>query len=322
MFPSDLNRAVAAERRDDLLRAAARERRTRAGYPVVVRRATAADRHALRRFLTRLSPGSTFQRFLGGGFRANDAVLDVLLRHDGTGMAAVAVAGSRIVGHAMWAPASGAPRGADLGVVVSEAFRGQGVATRLLQAVVADAASRGIALLEAVVLAENEPVHRMIRRRWPDATSVDDHGVVEYRVAVAEVAAVLPPVEVRAAATRADRDSLRRFLEGLSGPTAMRRFLGPGFRVSGPMLDLLLVEGLPGTAMVAVEGQRVVGHVVWTPVPSVGGAPSWPSSWPTTGSAAASEPGWCSRPSPTPCGAGSTRSRCPDSPPTRRSCAA
>jgi GNAT superfamily N-acetyltransferase len=72
-------------------------------------------------------------------------------------------------------------------------------------------------------------------------------------------------------ATGADRTALRTFLEGLSGPTTFRRFLGPGFRVSEPMLDLLMATHLPGTAMVATEGTRIVGHAVWSPAPSVAG---------------------------------------------------
>jgi GNAT superfamily N-acetyltransferase len=124
---SDLTAAAAAEHRNDLLRAATRERRTRPGCPVTIRRATLDDRNALRRFLSRLSPRSCVQRFLGGGFRATDTMLDLLLRRDGTGTAMVAVTADRIVGHAMWGPARGTPAAADLAVAVAEDHRRQGI---------------------------------------------------------------------------------------------------------------------------------------------------------------------------------------------------
>jgi GNAT superfamily N-acetyltransferase len=270
MIHSDLTAATAAEHRNDLLRAATRDRRTRTGYPVTIRRATPGDRDALHRFLTRLSPHSSFQRFFGGGFRATDAMLDVLLCRDGTGTAVVAVAAHRIVGHVMWAPARGTPAAADVAVAVDEDYRRQGLATRLVHAVVANAASRGIQTLEASVLVDNDATHRLVRRLWPGAPSIVDQEVVEYRLPLPQVTTARAPVLVRAA-TGVDRSALRTFLESLSGPTTFRRFLGPGFRASEPMLDLLMATHLPGTAMVAAAGTRIVGHGVWNPVPSIAG---------------------------------------------------
>ena len=208
MTHSDLAAATAAEHRNDLLRAATRGRRTSPGYPVTIRRATPGDRDALCRFLTRLSPHSSFQRFFGGGFRATDAMLDVLLCRDGTGTAMVAVAADRIVGHVMWGPARGTPAAADLAVAVDEDYRRQGVATGLVHAIVADAASRGIQTLEASVLANNDATHRLVRRLWPGTTSIVDHDVVEYRLPLAQVTTVRAPVLVHAA-TSADRTALR-----------------------------------------------------------------------------------------------------------------
>jgi hypothetical protein len=120
------------------------------------------------------------------------------------------------------------------------------------------------------VLVDNDATHRLVRYLWPGAASTLDHGVVEYRLPLPQVTTVRAPLVVRVA-TGADRSALRTFLEGLSGPTTFRRFLGPGFPVSDPMLDLLLATRLPGTAMAATDGTRIVGHAAWNPVPSIPG---------------------------------------------------
>jgi GNAT superfamily N-acetyltransferase len=149
---------------------------------VTVRRVTESDRDALRRFLSELSLQSSFLRFFSGGRHTGEHDLDVLLRRSGTGVAAVAVAGARIVGHGMWAPALDAAGTADLALVVADDHQRRGIGTRLAQFVIADARRRGINDLEAHVLSGNDPVHRMISRLAPRSLWLVDDDVVRYRV--------------------------------------------------------------------------------------------------------------------------------------------
>jgi GNAT superfamily N-acetyltransferase len=223
MTHSDLTAATAAEHHNDLLRR--RAAGAQAPLPGHHPPGHARHRDALCRFLTRLSPHSCFQRFFGGGFApptrcSTTCCARRLGRRDGR-------RGRRPDRRRRKGPARGTPAAADLAVAVDEDYRRQGVATGLVHAIVADAASRGIQTLEASVLANNDATHRLVRRLWPGTTSIVDHDVVEYRLPLAQVTTVRAPLLLRAA-TSADRTALRPFLRACQARPAYRRFLSPG----------------------------------------------------------------------------------------------
>jgi GNAT superfamily N-acetyltransferase len=154
-----------------------------------VRSAVESDREPLRRFFAELSPQTSFLRFFGGGFRATDAMLDVLLGARLPGSAFLAVHDGEIVGHAMWTPLRGRPGAADLGFVVTDAWQGRGVGSRLLDVTVADAQAAGTVRLELSMLAENRSGNRFVRRRWARSAWALVDGIVDYDVPLDEFAA-------------------------------------------------------------------------------------------------------------------------------------
>lgn len=158
----------------------ARTPATMASGTAVVRRAVDADRGDLARFFGALSPLSSFQRFFGGGFRATEPMLDVLLQRGLPGGAQVAIGPDGIVGHAMWTSTRSGR--AEIAFAVADDRQGRGIGTRLVRAVVADAVRHGAQEIEIWVLEDNEAAHRLVRRQWPHACRLSTAGEVEYRV--------------------------------------------------------------------------------------------------------------------------------------------
>lgn len=150
----------------------------------VLRPITDDDRPALAAFLSGLSPRSTLQRFFIGGFRVTRATLDVLTHPSTGGRAFVAVEGERIVGHAMWAAAPHVPDHVDIGFVVAEDRRGQGLATALTRLAIADAADHGASTIQATTLTSNRIARRVIRHLLPCAISSFEGGETTYVAAV------------------------------------------------------------------------------------------------------------------------------------------
>jgi len=98
-------------------------------------------------------------RILAGGSPRTD----VLVATTGTGM---------IIGHAMAGDRTG-PGGTlltEIGVVVADAYRGQGVGSALVRQLVAQAETRGATAVVMEVLAENRQVLTMIADHWPVAS--------------------------------------------------------------------------------------------------------------------------------------------------------
>jgi hypothetical protein len=120
-----------------------------------VRPATESDRETLRLFFDALPSQTSFQRFFGGGFRATDAMLDVLLGIRLPGRAFVAESGGEIVGHAMWAPLRSRPGAVDLGFVVTDAW-------------------------------QRCSVNRFVQRRWKNPLRVVVDGIVDYEIPLRE----------------------------------------------------------------------------------------------------------------------------------------
>jgi GNAT superfamily N-acetyltransferase len=135
-----------------------------------IRPARPADLPALRDFFAGLSTQTRYLRFFSP-VTPGPALLDLLAGGAGTTDAVVATRGRVIIGHAMAADRTG-PRGdrmTDVGVVVADAWQGQGVGSALVQAVITRAQARGVRSVAMDVLPANRRVLAMIRGRWPAA---------------------------------------------------------------------------------------------------------------------------------------------------------
>jgi GNAT superfamily N-acetyltransferase len=136
---------------------------------IQIREAGSADRPALGDFLAGLSTRTRYYRFFAGGVPASPAMLGG--PGGGRADAIVAVRDGAIIGHAM-AVDTPDPDGAlvsDLGVVVADAWQGQGVGSRLMRTLASRARARGATSVTMDVLAENRPMLSMITGYWPAA---------------------------------------------------------------------------------------------------------------------------------------------------------
>ena len=158
------------------------EFRTGECVTAAIRSVYPADLPALRDFFDGLSPHTRYLRFFGP-VTPTAALLDLLSGRADDVHCVVAVAGGVIVGHAMAVdraepgdpgdPADPQDPGetwtADIGVMVADAWQGQGIGSALMRAVVARAEIRGVTSLAMDVLHGNRRVLNMIVRRWPQA---------------------------------------------------------------------------------------------------------------------------------------------------------
>ena len=126
----------------------------RDGAALQLRRTSPEDAEAVAAFHETLSPESLRLRFLGLGIDLLDAARHLVAPEV---IGYVAIAGPRIIGHGCLVPAN--ERTAELAFAVADDFHGRGVATLLLERLVAAAADRGFELLTAEVDPSN---HRMI----------------------------------------------------------------------------------------------------------------------------------------------------------------
>jgi GNAT superfamily N-acetyltransferase len=168
------------------------QRNAGSGAPALIRPATATDAEALRRFLAGLSPRTAYSRFFTGLGHIPDRMLAWLLPRGSDQDVLVAVHRGEIVGHGMYTVARGPEAGAELAVVVADAWQRNGLGPRLIQGLLDRAAGRGIRQVRFTVLAGNLPANRIAMRSWPRARPVIDHGVYEYLVPLAERVAAGP----------------------------------------------------------------------------------------------------------------------------------
>jgi acetyltransferase len=133
--------------------------RARDGRRALVRPVHAADAPLVQAFVRALSPESRRNRFFGAVRELSPAQLERMTRFDGaTGLGLVALAdeATRIVGIAQHAVCD--PPHAELAVVVADDWQRQGLGERLVAALLAHAARRGIAAMQGFVLAANTPM--------------------------------------------------------------------------------------------------------------------------------------------------------------------
>jgi GNAT superfamily N-acetyltransferase len=150
--------------------------RTQEGDPVIrgpvpIRRACSSDGEALRTFFTGLSARTRYLRFFAG-LTSTPAMLRVL---SGDKVDAVVATGhGAIIGHGIAADRAdpGGTTITEIGVVVADAWQGQGVGSALVRALIAAAQARGAAIVAMDVLPGNKRVLAMIASHWP-AASID-----------------------------------------------------------------------------------------------------------------------------------------------------
>jgi GNAT superfamily N-acetyltransferase len=139
------------------------------GAAVSIRRARAADLAVLSDFFAGLSARTRYLRFFGG-LTVTSAMLR-LMCDGGHADSVVATLDGAIIGHAMATDQAGqhGTTMTEIGVVVADAWQGQGVGSALARALIAGAQARGAAILAMDVLAGNQRVLAMIAGHWPSA---------------------------------------------------------------------------------------------------------------------------------------------------------
>jgi GNAT superfamily N-acetyltransferase len=129
-----------------------------------------ADLPALSDFFAGLSMQTRYLRFFSP-VTPGPALLHLLAGGAGTTDAVVATRDGVIIGHAMATDRTG-PSGVrmtDFGMVVADAWQGQGVGSALLRALIAGAQVRGVTSVVMDVLPGNRQVLALIKGYWPTA---------------------------------------------------------------------------------------------------------------------------------------------------------
>ena len=133
-----------------------------------IRVATAADRGAVGDLLSRLSPDSSYQRFLTDRTDPSPRLLTALLPEGPRGGALLAFVGDELVGHGLWVRVRDGSV-AEIAIVVADAYQRRGIGTALASAVTDDLVAHGVADIEVFSGSENRAVGRMVSRAAPDA---------------------------------------------------------------------------------------------------------------------------------------------------------
>lgn len=152
---------------------------------VAIRVITTDDAARLERLFYRLSPESVYRRFFTLYSHPPEGAIRKLtdLDHD-THDALVAVSGDEIVGVGRYAADPREPGTAELAVVVDDSWQGRGLGSRLLLGAASLARLHGYSTVTALVLADNVPAIRMLRRTFPQARWTLDGSEYELRIAL------------------------------------------------------------------------------------------------------------------------------------------
>jgi GNAT superfamily N-acetyltransferase len=140
-----------------------------------VRPVDAGDVERVRRLFDRLSPQSVYRRFFTLFPAPPASVLRHLTAVDHTDHEALAaLEGDEVVALASWdRPAAGAAE-AEIAVLVEDAWQHRGLGRALVRMLTAEAARRGIAVLNATVLADNYPARQLATSvARPDSVLMD-----------------------------------------------------------------------------------------------------------------------------------------------------
>ena len=137
------------------------------GRQVLIRPIAADDGPRLGAAYERLEPQTKYRRFLAVKPRLTEGDIRYLTNTDGRNHVALAALAAddpdRIIAVARFVRLREDPAAAELAIVVGDAFQGQGLGTELLARLAGEALARRIVRLKATVLADNVPVHRLLR---------------------------------------------------------------------------------------------------------------------------------------------------------------
>ena len=136
-----------------------------------VREGGPADESKIRAFAAGLSAPTRYLRFFTAISPASPGLLRVLTGGTpGSDILVITDQHGAVVGHGMAADitAGGRP-GVDLGLVIADAWQGQGLGTVLLELLARRAASRGARALAVEVLPGNSRMLALFSRHWPTA---------------------------------------------------------------------------------------------------------------------------------------------------------
>ena len=145
------------------------EERLRDGTPLTIRSVRSDDRDRMREAYGRLSPEAIYLRLFSPKKDLSEAELTRLIEVDfDREVALVATIGAgaqeSVIGGGRYVSANNDRRAAEVAFTVDGRYRGQGIASRLLQHLAAIARGRGITRFEAEVLAENRPMLSVFAR--------------------------------------------------------------------------------------------------------------------------------------------------------------
>jgi acetyltransferase len=135
---------------------------------VTVRRACREDLPALTHFFAGLSARTRYLRFFAA-IAPTAAMLRSLSGGADNIDAVVATRDGAIIGHALAADRLEPGGITEIGVVVADAWQGQGVGSELVGALMAGARARGLGAIAMDVLPGNRRVVAMIASHWPAA---------------------------------------------------------------------------------------------------------------------------------------------------------
>lgn len=156
--------------------------RIAARRPVRIRPASARDAGAVRRLLAGLTPLSQDRRFFAGVCPPSAKLVRVLTQPGSGRDVLLALCGNQVVGHAIGV--HGAPDVFEIGVVVGDAWQGQGVGTQLVRLLLSRAALHGAHTVTMDIQAENRRVLRAVRRAWPDGVTRRDGDVITFQAPI------------------------------------------------------------------------------------------------------------------------------------------
>ena len=145
------------------------EDRLRDGTAIVIRAVRVDDRERMREASGRLSPEAIYLRLFAPKKELTEAGLKRLIEVDfDREVALVATIGAgtqeSVIGGGRYVSANNDRRAAEVAFTVDGRYRGQGIASRLLQHLAAIARGRGITRFDAEVLAENRPMLAVFAR--------------------------------------------------------------------------------------------------------------------------------------------------------------
>jgi GNAT superfamily N-acetyltransferase len=157
-----------------------------------IRAATSADRAQLVDFLSRLSPTSSYQRFLTGiTGTPSERLLAALLPERSAGGALLAFLDGELVGHGLWVRLRDSSV-AEIAIVVSDRHQRRGIGTALVSAVTEDLVAEGVADIEVFSSTDNRAVARMVSRAAPEARRKVDGSTMTWNFPALGRSSVLP----------------------------------------------------------------------------------------------------------------------------------